>query len=82
MEPSLCPVNFFSTGMYSVVINTSINFDEGLFLYYLQVNGVDLKAATHEQAAAALKNAGQAVTIVAQYRPEGKGCFIHSSSLV
>uniref|UniRef100_A0A8C3RRF4 Disks large homolog 1 n=1 Tax=Chelydra serpentina TaxID=8475 RepID=A0A8C3RRF4_CHESE len=34
------------------------------------VNGVDLKAATHEQAAAALKNAGQAVTIVAQYRPE------------
>nr|XP_047932695.1 disks large homolog 1-like isoform X10 [Anser cygnoides] len=38
----------------------------------ISVNGVDLKAATHEQAAAALKNAGQAVTIVAQYRPEGK----------
>ncbi|XP_073215019.1 disks large homolog 1 isoform X2 [Lepidochelys kempii] len=36
----------------------------------ISVNGVDLKAATHEQAAAALKNAGQAVTIVAQYRPE------------
>lgn len=82
MEPSLCPVTFFSTGMCSVVINTSINFDEELFLYYLQVNGVDLKAATHEQAAAALKNAGQAVTIVAQYRPEGKDCFIHSGSLV
>uniref|UniRef100_A0A8D0HIS3 Discs large MAGUK scaffold protein 1 n=1 Tax=Sphenodon punctatus TaxID=8508 RepID=A0A8D0HIS3_SPHPU len=41
----------------------------------LSVNGVDLKAATHEQAAAALKNAGQAVTIVAQYRPEEYSCF-------
>lgn len=37
----------------------------------LQVNSVDLRTASHEQAAAALKNAGQAVTIVAQYRPEG-----------
>ncbi|XP_027883175.1 disks large homolog 4-like isoform X4 [Xiphophorus couchianus] len=36
----------------------------------LSVNGVDLTSATHEQAAAALKNAGQTVTIVAQYRPE------------
>ncbi|XP_078025104.1 discs large homolog 1-like protein isoform X1 [Epinephelus lanceolatus] len=36
----------------------------------LSVNGVDLSSATHEQAAAALKNAGQTVTIVAQYRPE------------
>uniref|UniRef100_A0AAY5KIS1 Discs large MAGUK scaffold protein 4 n=1 Tax=Esox lucius TaxID=8010 RepID=A0AAY5KIS1_ESOLU len=36
----------------------------------LSVNGVDLRIATHEQAAAALKNAGQTVTIVAQYRPE------------
>ncbi|KAE8603732.1 hypothetical protein XENTR_v10014450 [Xenopus tropicalis] len=36
----------------------------------MSVNGVDLKSATHEQAAAALKNAGQTVTIVAQYRPE------------
>uniref|UniRef100_A0A3Q3K1S6 Uncharacterized protein n=1 Tax=Monopterus albus TaxID=43700 RepID=A0A3Q3K1S6_MONAL len=36
----------------------------------LSVNGVDLSGATHEQAAAALKNAGQTVTIVAQYRPE------------
>lgn len=31
---------------------------------------MDLRYATHEQAAAALKNAGQTVTIVAQYRPE------------
>ncbi|XP_077440922.1 disks large homolog 1 isoform X5 [Vanacampus margaritifer] len=36
----------------------------------LSVNGVDLSTATHEQAAAALKNAGQTVTILAQYRPE------------
>ncbi|NWV00388.1 DLG3 protein, partial [Upupa epops] len=36
----------------------------------LSVNGVNLRNATHEQAAAALKRAGQAVTIVAQYRPE------------
>ncbi|XP_059507137.1 disks large homolog 1-like isoform X3 [Stegostoma tigrinum] len=36
----------------------------------ISVNGIDLRTATHEQAAAALKNAGQAVTIVAQYRPE------------
>lgn len=37
-----------------------------------QVNGVDLRMATHEQAAAALKNAGQTVTIIAQYRPDGE----------
>ncbi|XP_027002650.1 disks large homolog 1 isoform X8 [Tachysurus fulvidraco] len=36
----------------------------------ISVNGVDLRTATHEQAAAALKNAGQTVTLVAQYRPE------------
>lgn len=36
-----------------------------------QVNGVNLRNATHEQAAAALKRAGQTVTIIAQYRPEG-----------
>ncbi|XP_066519083.1 disks large homolog 1 isoform X17 [Hoplias malabaricus] len=36
----------------------------------ISVNGVDLRNATHEQAAAVLKNAGQTVTIVAQYRPE------------
>ncbi|XP_053315558.1 disks large homolog 1 isoform X18 [Spea bombifrons] len=36
----------------------------------ISVNGVDLRGATHEQAATALKNAGQSVTIIAQYRPE------------
>ncbi|XP_036974511.1 disks large homolog 2 isoform X1 [Acanthopagrus latus] len=38
----------------------------------LSVNGIDLRGATHEQAAAALKGAGQVVTIIAQYRPEGQ----------
>uniref|UniRef100_A0A673KAT6 Disks large homolog 1-like n=1 Tax=Sinocyclocheilus rhinocerous TaxID=307959 RepID=A0A673KAT6_9TELE len=52
----------------------------------ISVNGVDLRSATHEQAAAALKNAGQTVTIVAQYRPEGRhkmeiGSEIRSNSL-
>ncbi|XP_076837636.1 discs large homolog 1-like protein isoform X14 [Brachyhypopomus gauderio] len=36
----------------------------------VSVNGVDLRSATHEQAATALKNAGQTVTIIAHYRPE------------
>ncbi|XP_064158048.1 disks large homolog 2-like isoform X13 [Anguilla rostrata] len=36
----------------------------------LSVNGIDLRGATHEQAASALKGAGQTVTIIAQYRPE------------
>uniref|UniRef100_A0A8C3HG59 Discs large MAGUK scaffold protein 4 n=1 Tax=Chrysemys picta bellii TaxID=8478 RepID=A0A8C3HG59_CHRPI len=38
----------------------------------LSVNGVDLRSATHEQAAIALKNAGQTVTIIAQYKPDGE----------
>lgn len=40
--------------------------------WFFEVNGAELHNATHEQAAAALKNAGQSVTIVAQYRPEGE----------
>ena len=40
------------------------------------MNGVDLRSATHEQAAAALKNAGQTVTIVAHYRPEGRSPYL------
>ena len=35
------------------------------------MNGIDLRNATHEQAAAALKGAGQTVTIISQYKPEG-----------
>lgn len=46
-----------------------------------QVNGVDLRMATHEQAAAALKNAGQTVTIIAQYRPDGKDTYPDPDSL-
>jgi len=34
------------------------------------VNGIDLRDATHEQAAAALKGAGDTVDIIAQYKPE------------
>ncbi|KAJ8385283.1 hypothetical protein AAFF_G00190720 [Aldrovandia affinis] len=41
----------------------------------LSVNCIDLRGATHEQAAAALKGAGQTVTIFAQYRPEEYGRF-------
>uniref|UniRef100_A0A8C6RZF4 Discs large MAGUK scaffold protein 1 n=1 Tax=Nannospalax galili TaxID=1026970 RepID=A0A8C6RZF4_NANGA len=44
----------------------------------ISVNSVDLRAASHEQAAAALKNAGQAVTIIAQYRPEAWALYIAS----
>lgn len=36
----------------------------------LAVNGLDLRTATHEQAAAALKGAGQTVTLLVAYRPE------------
>uniref|UniRef100_A0A6I8S5E2 Discs large homolog 2 n=1 Tax=Xenopus tropicalis TaxID=8364 RepID=A0A6I8S5E2_XENTR len=36
----------------------------------ISVNGIDLRGASHEQAAAALKGAGLTVTIVAQYQPE------------
>ncbi|XP_070537894.1 discs large homolog 1-like protein isoform X4 [Ptychodera flava] len=36
----------------------------------LSVNSKDLTLATHEEAAAALKNAGQTVTIVTQYKPD------------
>ncbi|ODM96955.1 Disks large 1 tumor suppressor protein [Orchesella cincta] len=36
----------------------------------LSVNGIDLTAATHEEAAHALKNAGQTVTLVVQHKPE------------
>jgi len=35
------------------------------------VNGIDLRSATHEQAAAALKGAGDTVEIMAQYKPNG-----------
>ncbi|GFN91544.1 disks large, partial [Plakobranchus ocellatus] len=36
----------------------------------ISVNGTDLKRSTHEEAAQALKRAGDVVEIVAQYRPE------------
>ncbi|XP_054718136.1 disks large 1 tumor suppressor protein-like isoform X2 [Uloborus diversus] len=36
----------------------------------ISVNGIDLRHATHEQAAAALKGAGHNVHMILQYRPE------------
>ncbi|KAF8792358.1 Disks large like protein [Argiope bruennichi] len=36
----------------------------------LSVNNIDLRHATHEQAAAALKGAGHTVNMIVQYRPE------------
>lgn len=36
----------------------------------LSVNGIDIRFANHEQAASALKGAGQTVTLVVQYKPE------------
>ncbi|XP_066581508.1 disks large 1 tumor suppressor protein isoform X3 [Prorops nasuta] len=41
----------------------------------LSVNGINLKTATHEEAAAALKGTGQTVTIVVQYKPEDYNRF-------
>lgn len=38
------------------------------------MNGVDLQGATHEQAASALKGAGDIVELVAVYKPEGVLC--------
>lgn len=35
------------------------------------MNGVDLTSATHEEAAAVLKGAGEAVEVIAAYKPEG-----------
>ncbi|XP_044762452.1 disks large 1 tumor suppressor protein isoform X4 [Coccinella septempunctata] len=41
----------------------------------LSVNGINLRNATHEEAAQALKGTSQTVTIVVQYRPEEYNCF-------
>lgn len=41
----------------------------------LSVNGINLRSATHEEAAQALKGAGQTVTIVVQYKPEDYNRF-------
>lgn len=48
------------------------SYDNYIIFWLFKVNGIDLREATHEQAAAALKGAGDSVDIVAQYRPEGK----------
>ncbi|KAG1683813.1 Disks large 1 tumor suppressor protein [Nymphon striatum] len=43
----------------------------------LSVQNIDLRNATHEQAAAALKGAGQTISMIAQYRPEGNSQFLN-----
>lgn len=60
--------------MYNWSWNTYITIYEYTNVYYcvLQVNGTDLRQATHEEAAHCLKNAGDTVEVVCQYRPEGK----------
>jgi len=40
--------------------------------YFLQVNNIDLRYATHDQAAAVLKGSNEVVEIIAQYKPEGQ----------
>ena len=73
------------TLMYSMVSLSDFAVVNGHAVCVCQVNGVDLRMATHEQAAAALKNAGQTVTIIAQYRPDGKAtlilCFLKNLGL-
>jgi len=46
-----------------------------------QVNGVDLREATHEQAATVLKSSGDTVEIIAQYQPEGLLSAVQINSL-
>lgn len=38
----------------------------------IEVNGADMRLATHEDAALALKGAGNTVTMVVQYNPNGR----------
>ena len=38
----------------------------------VQVNNIDLRYATHDQAAAVLKGSSEVVEIIAQYKPEGQ----------
>lgn len=62
---------------HCAVSNKTQKYSYECSLLLKQVNGIDLRGATHEQAAAALKGAGQVVTIIAQYRPEGKSAHPH-----
>lgn len=71
---SVCTHTHINVVCVSCILSDQLTFLTGA--WFVQVNGVDLHSATHEQAAAALKNAGQAVTIVAQYRPEGETQYL------
>ena len=54
------------------LINSVNLINSGIGFVLLQVNKKDLRVATHEDAALALKGAGQTVIIETQYKPEGK----------
>jgi len=41
-------------------------------MFVMQVNNIDLRYATHDQAAAVLKGSSDVVEIIAQYKPEGQ----------
>jgi len=43
------------------------------------VNGIDIHGATHEQAANALKGAGDSVEIIAIYKPSGNYYYYYFS---
>lgn len=46
------------------------------FHLFLQVNGRDLQHASHSEAVAVLKQSGELVEIICQYRPEGQSVEI------
>ncbi|PRD25593.1 UNVERIFIED_CONTAM: dlg1 [Trichonephila clavipes] len=60
----------FMPQMYYLNIRIVINYLNSKKNCPPQVNNVDLRHATHEQAAAALKGAGHTVNMIVQYRPE------------
>jgi len=51
---------------------SALGADIFLFTFVSQVNNIDLRYATHDQAAAVLKGSSDVVEIIAQYKPEGQ----------
>ena len=48
----------------------------------MQVNNIDLRYATHDQAAAVLKGSSDIVEIIAQYKPEGQIILLSTSTAI
>uniref|UniRef100_A0A452UGW6 Discs large MAGUK scaffold protein 4 n=1 Tax=Ursus maritimus TaxID=29073 RepID=A0A452UGW6_URSMA len=70
-EPRRIVIHRGSTGLGFNIVGGEDG--EGIFISFILAGGpADLSGelASHEQAAIALKNAGQTVTIIAQYKPE------------